>query len=89
MCSRDALERIQPVIGTKVTRCNRAKCERTEENPEGFDYRLSRDGKFAILIMETFINRGLSKEKSDQYHNVMRKCEELAQTSERNPKSIS
>lgn len=63
MCSRDALERIQPVFGTKVTRCNRAKCERTEENPEGFDYRLSRDGKFAFLIMDAFIKRGLSKEK--------------------------
>jgi len=74
MCSRDALERIQPVFGTKVTRCNRAKCERTEENPEGFDYRLSRDGKFARLIMETFIKRGLSKEKTDQYDGVMRKC---------------
>jgi hypothetical protein len=80
MCSKDALERIQPVFGTKVTRCNSRKCERAEENPEGFDYRLSRDRRFAKLIMETFVKRGLSKEKSDQYHHATRKCEELAQT---------
>jgi hypothetical protein len=79
MCSRDALERIQPVFGTKLTRNNPRKCERTEENPEGFNYRLSREGRFAKLIMETFIERGLSKEKTDQYNEVIRKCEQQAQ----------
>ena len=86
MCSRDALERIQPIFGTKVTRCNPRKCQRTLENPEGFDYRVSREGRLAKLMMETFVKRGLSKEKTDQYE-VLKKCEAAQTAKERRPDS--
>lgn len=75
LCSREALERVAPLWGVKVTKGgSRGACKPTPDNPERRVYRLQAEGARAKLIIDDMVKHGLSREKLASWDATLKKC---------------